>query len=787
MTAMALDSLSRTASPQPTEKTHEPAPPPPPPPPAPPAEPKKKAVDFERSTFEAPKAAKSVVLAAPAPAATPTASSTMGSTGGKVYSLSELMVAQKAAWSATSAKAALASDGSTNGSATVPLSAETAVTAASDPNAEAWERVQRDLKLIESGGKAAYRNGDYLVGLLKNNTDKEYRALFMGAMRDKPGAWEALGGTIYNADGTVNSQNLEAVAGSVSAAMKAATMTEDEVRDLATIKGTSGEAHRTAKNWTKIGMSTQPPVITGVQDPGASGAATRVSTATSKLQAAQDEVKKKNELLDTELARLGPALTANQREDYIRAFQEKYGPVYQAEKDATEALKQALADPAMATAYSDPDVAKAVYEGHQRLAQTPEAETSVRWSATVMGDPAQRAALEKGLKAANVAGAKDLAADMQKNILQPGFARAGAAMVARNGGDSDKAMEELAGLAEVVKNVNDLGEGLGDMKSVFDAYQAAKASGDFKQMRDILRQSGGMSPEMKGLTAAMVGLSGFLAVQKGQEGDYKGALKEALDGTKGVGDLYVSMLESFSGAPKALKNASDFAGKWMPVVGIMADTVSFAIHFEGAIQEKSPQLAAAAFGDVLAVTGGIMTLFPPTTVPGLLLSGVGTVISASGELAHTAKLNEDMKGEMRELLGKVKPDPDGGPLDVNGLIDAAGDNLYQLASGAGLSPLQVQEFVRRFPGATHYGDGAIGGLVEAGQAMQVYGRDFLEYMGRLETEAKQQGFELGYAGYYLSITGLSPGMTREQHLQKVFPESTAWVHERQRQARVGDR
>src|SRR6185312_10162690 len=114
-----------------------------------------------------------------------------------------------------------------------------------------------------------------------------------------------------------------------------------------------------------------------------------LSSAKGKYDDAKDKVNEDNETLSTELARLGPSLTDEQKQKYIDEFHKKHQADYDNAANAAKALGAALnlVGPSALKNFS-PDAARAALDAALELAQTPQgAEGAANFVKLVANNP----------------------------------------------------------------------------------------------------------------------------------------------------------------------------------------------------------------------------------------------------------------------------------------------------------------------------------------------------------------------------------------------------------------
>lgn len=480
-----------------------------------------------------------------------------------------------------------------------------------------------------------------------------------------------------------------------------------------------------------------------------------IETATATSQAKREKVKALNEQLSEELAGLGPALSEAQRQKYIETFRGRH-PEFAEELAAAEALKTKLegVDP------RNPAVAKAAYAGAQELAQTPLAEHALGFVDGLLADPRAKAQYAKALGVEPAAFQKQLETTVRDPALGVMLTNA---LVETD--DPQAAKERFFTELDRYKSLSENLSGWRDgVETVFDAATAAKKTGDFTGLAAIVQKGLGATEGLDQVLGTFAMGAGFmLAANNASEGDWLAMVKDIAGGTAGGLQMLADSTSLFSKAGKL-----GHAAKVVPAMGAIASVLGGVVHARDAL-EGDEKLWVSVLGDVMATAGFALAFTAPTGVGAAVSGGliaVGTVISTGGELwsswSEDAERRESQRSILREL-GIERPEA---------LVDNQ-STLVTWSQTLALRPEQLQTIAARWPVALEGNTSK--GLAATIGAYGLVGENAVQFLEKLEAEARAQGSSLGGAMRTLSDAGWLEGRDHRDAFSRMFPETATWA------------
>ncbi|WP_233166388.1 hypothetical protein [Archangium sp. Cb G35] len=480
-------------------------------------------------------------------------------------------------------------------------------------------------------------------------------------------------------------------------------------------------------------------------------------------QEAYDEAQKRTEelnaQLNSELAKLGPGLTEEQKQQYVAEFRERYPDEYAAEAAAARELNTALNDPKlMEAARGNPDIAEECVEAATDLAGSPEAKGALEWAAKAQ-DP-------NGPAGTAFAGLEEKIND---DVIPTAISTVAGQLLTEHDGDVEAA---LAALTEITEPLVPLGKGGAAIKTGIETIKNAIASGNPAPLRQ-LAESSKIGAALAG-AGVVFGLAS--AVTDAQRGEWGDVVKDLAGAGRSGAQLaaYVMRTLGESGRVAAAtgEKAAAFLGRLAPAFGVVANAVILADHFMDFVDDPTVGGGIRAFGDAIAVVGaGLGTVLPGV---GHIVEGVGLVLSAVGELLVGKEEQERLDNESEAILLEMGMDP-----DVAKTL-AHGDNQpQQLADDLGLSPEQIQELAKNHPDIFD-APGLGGAVIDAAKACGMEGEDAVEFIDKLAEDNPNFAWDLLGVKPLLQGDGTNPTATEDgwrAFVQSNFPSAYAHATE----------
>ncbi len=529
--------------------------------------------------------------------------------------------------------------------------------------------------------------------LLANKNDPDYQAHLVGLMNQgkpesmlnnvvagfeglfvKSGAGE-FGGT---------EETLNAVAGALSAAKQAGTLSEADLQAY---------VDRAPAPWgeavSRMGFS---PVE---RLPAADTAMRELQGAVGEYESALQAVEGRNEELAAQLSAFGPALTEQQKADFIKAYQNHpdNAAVFQRLESAAANLARVVErqGPALENAaITRPADAQRLGDALAHLATSSQAATAVKMGARILADPAS----PLGQAFAAVP-------DFEKRVMEQGIPNAAAQIMALAATPQDglrQLKELLAPLAEAGSGLKD---GYETIQEGLDAIESA-INGNYNRLDVLAQDFAESSPLARGMAVAGIVFGAASAVNAGREGNYL----EMLNGLASTGQ---DGLELLAGATEALTRSgrlaqygvdaaqasrfASFATKLAPALGLVANATSFAMHFNDLRDDPNIGEAVALMGDAIGVLGSAIELIPGGQPVGIVVNGVGAVISTLGDAASWLLERHEFTSQQREFLQQAGVKE---PL-LSTLMDSDGERVRELVDELKITPEQVQRLAVEMP------------------------------------------------------------------------------------------
>ncbi|MDX2015619.1 MAG: hypothetical protein SFW67_35830 [Myxococcaceae bacterium] len=482
--------------------------------------------------------------------------------------------------------------------------------------------------------------------------------------------------------------------------------------------------------------------------------------ATETAKSAREALAEHEQMLASDLAALGPALTPEQRQAYTEAFWKD--PDHKAVLDASNAAADALAETLEATdverlAAQGGDAAKATFEAYEVLAQsTAHASEALEFVETLGRSPQLLEAMRAEL-------GDDFDTRLQEGLVAPALQHAQSAALAEalESDDPGALDAALAGFQASIDRLGQVADTLNLPASVRElgAGVAALRAGDVdaaSAAAERMTQSGdALTGPLKGMLVA-VGLvqAGHGAISEpGLESFLRladagvGATSTALNVLADAGKVSTAAAEGFA----------KFAGRLAPGISLVLNGKQFVDEFAALQRDGNAGDVIKLFGTGINVIGDIAGLVPIAgTAVDVGLTVIGTFVHTVGDLIDTVitgnRERDALEAERRELLTAAGVSS----ADVELLLESPG--TPGALSASGLTPSQVKDVMRKLDA-----DGMAGELayiaLDVGAAHGLTGQALLDLVDDLTDPAIAERLEReGVAfNYPLGIRDITEG------------------------------
>ncbi|WP_235685315.1 phage tail tape measure protein [Corallococcus silvisoli] len=495
----------------------------------------------------------------------------------------------------------------------------------------------------------------------------------------------------------------------------------------------------------------------------ATGATTVDEARTNLVDAKQsyDDAHKKtaelNEKLNQELAKLGPALTDAQKQQYVQEFRESHPDEFAAEEAAAKKLNDALNDPKLLeAAKNNPDVAKESVDAAKSLAESPQAKGALEWAAKAM-DP-------QGPAGTAFEGLKD---QIDEDVTAPALSTAAGQLLTENGGDAQAALKALT---ELTQPLVPLSKGGAALKNGIQTIKAALDSGDPNPLRQLSQSGGKLGTALAGVGVAFGLASAATDAARGEWGKVVKDLANAgRSGAQAAAAVMRTLGESGRIAAQTGEKAAQFLSRLAPALGVVANSVVLAEHFKDFLDDPSVGGGVQAFGDAVAVVGaGLGTVLPGV---GQIVEGVGLVLSALGGLIVGKEKQEALDNESEGILKQMGMDP-----DVAKTLAHGDEQPERLSKDLGLSPEQIQDVAKRYP--TLFDAPGLGqAAIDAAKACGMKGQDAVGFIDAMAKDNGDFAWDLLGVKPMIQGDGTHPTSTDDSwraYVQGRYP--TAYAH-----------
>lgn len=513
----------------------------------------------------------------------------------------------------------------------------------------------------------------------------------------------------------------DAFAGLVDAGLQRGTVKEADIRSDAA----------TNPVWTDVAQRI------GLPQVGPTDASRQVAGKLDDLAGAQKDAQGDAKKLDEELggllAQAGP-LTAQQQSKFIEGYRNdpEHKPTYDKAIETTQALNDYLADnrdAVLDASVRDPAVAQQTHDSIIALAENGHGITALTYLAEVQRVPDS---------ALGVAFAKF--DDLNGNVLTDASSSAMSELLAKNDGSVTAAQAQFTTL------IGAIGKGVpawGGYKDFTVGNQVLNdfASGNYRAIDHYAKLYNDASPMMRAFAAGGVVLGAVAATSAGKNEDYVNAVKGFAQAGESGSRLIYGALNSLSDSGRLAQyagtftGAAGFAAKLAPALGLVANTASF-VHSFGEAKDGNVGYAVAMAGDVLGVLGSAMECFPPTAIPGVIVAGIGAIVSGLGGFVGEMINGGERRDEIRGLLTQAGVDP----AIVDSMV-ATGAKLVEMTKDLDMTPEQVQSLIRSQPEIA-FSPGHAQAFVDTAKACGLSGADVQPFAETLARDNPQFAWDL---------------------------------------------
>ena len=508
-------------------------------------------------------------------------------------------------------------------------------------------------------------------------------------------------------------------------------------------------------------------------------AASALHEAQDAYDSAHEETTELDQKLAKQLGELGPSLTEEQKQAYIKAYHSEHSEAYEADEQAAEELAQALTDPQLEQAVAeDPRLAYAAADAASALAGGSHAKEVLEWAGRAF-DPSNPASeaysrIEQPLTAAGRAGSVVVVhegIDLGEDIIGPALGGA-AGQIAAEAGDVNSAIEQFESLADGLQGI---------AEGAFEAHggvELLNAIGGLKDGKiDEVATAFNSVDDVAvatGLGTAAVVFAGLAAKDAAQEGDYAEFVEQLANAGRGGTEILASALHSFTGAAKTVGGLevapASFLDRLAPGLGVVANAIQLAQHGGDFIEDPSVGHGIQALGDLVALVGSGVAVAVPGV--GQIIEGVGLVISGFGTLITANEEKRERDAEQERLLVEAGVDP-----AVAQTLAKGDKQPTQLSEQLGMSPEEIQELVQNHP-ELFLAEGYTQALIDAARAAGLEGDEVNGFIDALERDNPNY-----IAPFYALYNSKDPSASvhdesLRQAIDDEFPSASEYVHEK---------
>lgn len=458
--------------------------------------------------------------------------------------------------------------------------------------------------------------------------------------------------------------------------------------------------------------------------------ATTLEGKVDDYQQALEDVEALNEEMGGMLAQAGP-MTPEQQAAFVAAFRAdpENAPTYQALDDASAALSDYVTENREAVldaAVRDPATAALVRDALVGMAREGRGEDVIGLLTEINAGGPSSALAEA------FAGFDELSGP----VLEDAAAAAMTEILERNNGDLSAAQAEFEALFRGLVQAWPAKAGSDDLRLGLSLLDAA-SRGDVTALQAYMQEYDAKSPIARALGAAGIVLGAVGAANAGRNEDYVNMVAGFAQTGENAARMVAGALGGMAAVGETAQAAgrmAGFAAKLAPGLGLIANAASFVNSINRA-SEGNVGYAVAALGDAVAVLGSALE-FTPAAPLGLLLSGIGAVVSALGSFFGEVISGNQRREDIERYLVAAGVDP-----AIADEMAGTGKQLFEMAEELGLTPEQVQELLVAYPdigGAP----GLAGAFTDAASGAGVSGADVLPFAEALAAERSDFAYDL---------------------------------------------
>ncbi|WP_224245985.1 hypothetical protein [Hyalangium gracile] len=428
-------------------------------------------------------------------------------------------------------------------------------------------------------------------------------------------------------------------------------------------------------------------------------AASALNKAQDAYDSAHEEVTELDQKLAEQLGELGPSLTEEQKEAYIKAYHTEHSEAYAANEQAAADLAEALTDPQLDQAViQNPQLAYAAADAAAALAGGSHAAEVLEWAGRAF-DPANPASdayskIEEPLTTTTPDGYRlelHPSIDLGEHIIGPALGGA-AGQLAAESGDVNSAIEQFESLVDGLKGIAEgafQAQGGVELLNAIGGLKDGKIDEVATAFTSV--DSGAVST---GLGAAAVVFAGLAAKDAAQEGDYAEFVEQLASAGRSGTEVLASALHSFTGAAKTVGGLdvapASFLDRLAPGLGVVANAIEFGQDTADFLEDPSVGHGLQALGDLVALVGSGVAVAVPGV--GQIIEGVGLVIAGIGTLITGNEEKKERDAEQEKLLLEAGVDP-----EVARTLAEGDEQPTQFSEELGMSPEDIQELARNHP------------------------------------------------------------------------------------------
>jgi len=515
-------------------------------------------------------------------------------------------------------------------------------------------------------------------------------------------------------------------------------------------------------------------------------------------EAAHGPAEEKDQRLAELLSQSGP-LTYEQQQKFIQAYHDDNAAVYDADKNASNALAAYLQNNQASLLFAagrNSDAAKQLYSMMKDMTQSGQGTIALRLAADVQNDPTVQKAFSQF-------------SDYQSTFLSDAVKSAQGELLVENGGDTKAASDQLVQLADPVF------KGYAGWKDVSENYKAMAdykltANGNIKAFssQNFAEAFKEMGPVGKAWATCGVSIDILNGATTDQTAEMISSFSLAAGDASEVGSGALQVMAEaakFGAYNASAETMSKLGAKLVPGLGVVGSLAT--MYQDGMVAANNPGTAngavhaAATFADMSTCVGSIMAIIPGTQVEGLTVMGIGMLVAAPFQLTGVVLENAQQQREFRDDQTKYLKAAGLDDQMVNAMVEH-GNQLSSFAQQLGLDPEpdgldsdphprarpspnsgdglnQAEEIWKTHPEAFNQGMAVTQGIIDAVKACQIKPADVNNFLSLLAADNPNYGSVFFEQRTIASNSPPSP-LTYNAHLVNLiggggFPNTKAYL------------